>query len=213
MFLHLATPPRPERERERDRNQTLRQQLSTPSWHRVEPAGRVLLALQLEQDDDVELGSGFEFGGTTSADGEGGEGGEQEEGEESKAQRLPPSRPVDVTTRPVESLSPADVGGLLDALELGRYREEIERAGRDGAWLASCCAGAGAGAGAVASAEAGDTALRDAGVSFGAHREKLRRAVALMMQQGGVPRSMVERSGSGGSAEQGDGSSFFGSFF
>ena len=57
---------------------------------------------------------------------------------------------------------------------------------------------------------AGNTALRDAGVCFGAHRAKLRRAVAVMMQQGGVPRSMVELDGDGGNGER---SSFFGSFF
>ena len=179
----------------------------------MEPGGRVLLALELEQDDDTKITLGV------GAFSDGGEGGAQADSlaapstdmDAGEARRLPPSLPVDVMTRPVESLTPAEVGNMLDALELGRYREELESTGRDGAWLASCCAGAEAEADTDADEDAaGSTALRDAGVCFGAHRAKLRRAVAVMMQQGGVPRSMVERDGGGGNGER---SSFFGSFF
>lgn len=144
------------------RAQTLEQQLATPTWYGLEPAGRVLLSIRYEANAPVSLPPPppVERRRTTAADG----------------------------LRAIAALSTAEVGALLSYLQLERYRDALQSADFDGAKLAVCCEGVDDGDG-----NAGDDALRVAGVSFGAHRAKLRRAVADMVLRGGVERAVVEQ--------------------
>jgi hypothetical protein len=152
------------------RAQTLEQQLATPTWYGLEPAGRVLLSIRYEANAPVSLPPPppVERRRTTAAG----------------AMLAPAADGM----RAIAALSTAEVGALLSHLQLERYRDALQSANFDGAKLAVCCEGVDDGDG-----NAGDDALRVAGVSFGAHRAKLRRAVADMVLRGGVERAVVEQ--------------------
>ena len=126
----------------------MQQQLATPTWYDLEPEGRVLLSIRHEASALVSLPPPV-----------------------IERRRTVTAGPMQVSTgsvdgklRPIATLSVVEVGVLLASLELERYSDALQSAGFDGAKLAESCKDEGEGDSATAANDAGDDALRVAGV-------------------------------------------------